>query len=121
MTVTIRLTANVSEVVRFPGDKGGDPRNVGEVYIEAYAPVSLMGRLSEQAGVVRVREIIPAKLEFGPVTSQGVQATWRPLGTTPATRAKFGVAYGRWKTLKAQLALTLLCPSPQLLVAPWGC
>lgn len=88
MAVTIHLTANVSEVVRFPGDRDDDPRNVGEVYIEAYAQKSLMGRLSEQAGVVRVREIIPAKLEFGPVTSQGVQATRPPLGTTPATRAK---------------------------------
>ena len=33
--------------------------NVDEDYIEAYVPVSLLGRVSEQTGVIRVREIIP--------------------------------------------------------------
>ena len=74
VAVTIHLTANVAEVSQFLWENGGDPRNVGEDYIEAYVPVFLLGRLSEQAGVIRVREIIPPKPEFGPITSQGVEA-----------------------------------------------
>lgn len=74
VAVTIRLTANVSDVVQFLQDNGGDPRNVGEDYIEAYVPVSLLGAVSERPGVIRVREISPPQPEFGPITSQGVQA-----------------------------------------------
>ena len=59
VAVTIYLSGNVEEVVSFLEDNGGDPRNVGEDYIEAYVPVSLLGRVSEQPGVLRVREIIP--------------------------------------------------------------
>ena len=84
VAVTIRLTANVSDVVQFLEDNGGDPRNVGENYIEAYVPVSLLGRLSEQPGVVRVREVIPPHLRYGNFTSQGVAAhlatAWRAAG-----------------------------------------
>ena len=59
VAVTIYLSGNVEEVVSFLEDNGGDPRNVGEDYIEAYVPVTLLGRVSEQPGVLRVREIIP--------------------------------------------------------------
>ncbi len=59
IAVTIYLLANVNEVVAFLNDNGGDPRNVGEDYIEAYVPISLLGLLSEQPGVLRVRKIIP--------------------------------------------------------------
>ncbi len=86
VAVTIYLTANVSDVVQFLWDNGGDPRNVGEDYIEAYVPVSLLGSLSEQPGVIRVREIIPPMPEFGPITSQGVAAhlatAWHTAGFT---------------------------------------
>ena len=74
VAVTIHLIANVSGVAQFLEDNGGDPRNVGEDYIEAYVPVSLLGAVSEQPGVIRVREIVPPQLEFGPITSQGVSA-----------------------------------------------
>ena len=74
VAVTIYLSGSVDDVVQFLEDFGGDPRNVGEDYIEAYVPVSLLGPVSEQPGVVRVREIIPPQPEFGPITSQGVQA-----------------------------------------------
>ena len=43
IAVTIHLSANVDDVVRFLEDNGGDPRNVGEDYIEAYVPVALLG------------------------------------------------------------------------------
>ena len=59
VAVTIHLSGNVDDVVQFLDDHGGDPRNVGEDYIEAYVPVTLLGRLSEQPGVIRVREIVP--------------------------------------------------------------
>ena len=59
VAVTIYLSGNVDEVVSFLEDNGGDPRNVGEDYIEAYVPVMLLGQTSEQPGVIRVREIIP--------------------------------------------------------------
>ena len=59
VAVTIHLTGNVDDVVTFLEENGGDPRNVGEDYIEAYVPVSLLGQLSEQPGVIRVREIVP--------------------------------------------------------------
>ena len=59
VAVTIYLSGNVDEVVAFLEDNGGDPRNVGEDYIEAYVPVTLLGQTSEQPGVLRVREIIP--------------------------------------------------------------
>ena len=74
VAVTIYLSGNVDDVVQFLEDFGGDPRNVGEDYIEAYVPVSLLGPVSEQQGVLRVREIIPPQPDFGPITSQGVQA-----------------------------------------------
>ena len=49
-------------VATFLEDNGGDPRNVGEDYIEAYVPVSLLGQVSEQPGVLRVREIGPPQV-----------------------------------------------------------
>ena len=60
VAVTIYLVpGNVDAVVSFLEDNGGSPRNVGEDYIEAYVPTSLLGQTSEQPGVLRVREITP--------------------------------------------------------------
>ena len=74
VAVTIYLSGHVADVEQFLLDNGGDPRNVGEDYIEAYVPVWLLGELSEQPGVLRVQEIIPPQPEYGPITSQGVSA-----------------------------------------------
>ena len=74
LVVTIYLSGNVDGVVSFLEDNGGSPRNVGEDYIEASVPVLLLGPVSEQPGVVRVREIIPFEPAYGDVTSQGVEA-----------------------------------------------
>ena len=68
VAVTIYLSGNVDEVVKFLEDNGGSTRNVGEDYIEAYVPVSLLGQVSEQPGVIRVREIAPPE----PAQEQGV-------------------------------------------------
>ena len=59
VAVTIYLSGSVDEVVAFLEENGGDPRNVGEDYIEAYVPVPLLGPVSERPGVIRVREIVP--------------------------------------------------------------
>ena len=59
VAVTIYLSGNVADVVTFLEDNGGDPRNIGEDYIEAYVPVPLLGPVSERPGVIRVREIVP--------------------------------------------------------------
>ena len=61
IAVTIHLSRNVDDVVKFLEDNGGSPRNVGEDYIETYVPLSLLGQVSEQPGVIRVREIAPAE------------------------------------------------------------
>ena len=75
VAVTIQLTGNADDVVVFLEDNGGDPRNVGEDYIEAYVPMTLLGAVSEQPGVVRVREIVPP---------QPVQIAQRVTGNGPA-------------------------------------
>ena len=59
VAVTIYLFGKADDVVKFLEDNGGDPRNVGEDYIEAYVPVALLGPVSERPSVTRVREIIP--------------------------------------------------------------
>ena len=59
IAVTIYLSGNVDNVVKFLEDNDGSARNVGEDYIEAHVPVSLLGLVSEQPGVIRVREIVP--------------------------------------------------------------
>ena len=59
VAVTIHLSGNVDEVVSFLKDHDGSARNVGGDYIEAYVPVSLLGPVSEQPGVLRVRAITP--------------------------------------------------------------
>ena len=75
VAVTIELSGHVNEVVTYLEDNGGDPRNVGEDYIEAYVPMFLLGSLSQQPGVLRVREIIPP---------QPTQLSQRVIGDGPA-------------------------------------
>ena len=84
VAVTIHLSGTVEDVVSFLEDNGGSPRNVGEDYIEAYVPVSLLGELSGQPGVLRVREVISPQPAYGDFTSQGVQVhlseAWNQVG-----------------------------------------
>jgi hypothetical protein len=70
VAVTIHLSGHVADVVAYLNDNGGDPRNVGEDYIEAYVPVTLLGPVSELSGVLRVREIVPPQ-PAGPSRSGG--------------------------------------------------
>ena len=86
VAVTIYLTGNADAVVSFLEDNGGDPRNVGEDYIEAYVPVTLLGQVSDLPGVIRVREIVPPQPAYGNVVSRGVDLhladDWREAGYT---------------------------------------
>ena len=80
VAVTIYLSGNVDDVVTFLEENGGDPRNVGEDYIEAYVPVTLLGQLSQQPGVARVREIVPpqpAQLTQR-IAGHGASVAWLP-------------------------------------------
>ena len=88
VAVTIYLSGNVDEVAAFLEENGGDPRNVGEDYIEAYVPVSLLGPVSEQPGVLRVREIVPpeptqvAQTIAGQGPAAHLSAAWNQAGYT---------------------------------------
>ena len=88
VAVTVHLSGNVDDVVSLLEDNGGSPRNVGEDYIEAYVPVSLLGQLSEQSGVIRIREIIPAIPDRTPLEITGHGPTehfsqsWNQAGIT---------------------------------------
>ena len=88
VAVTIYLSGNVDDVAAFLEDNGGDPRNVGEDYIEAYVPVSLLGPVSEQPGVIRVREIVPpepgqsAQRVAGHGPAAHLSAAWSQAGYT---------------------------------------
>ena len=99
VAVTLRIddASKIEAVTRFLRDNGGDPRNVGEDYIEAYVPVTLLVEASKQPGVFRVQVIIPPQPKRGPITSQGVQAhgasLWHALGVT-GRGVKVGVIDG---------------------------
>ena len=75
VAVTIHLFGNVDDVVAFLEENGGDPRNVGEDYVEAYVPLPLLGPVSQRPGVLRVREIVPP---------QPTQISQRIVGNGPA-------------------------------------
>ena len=79
LAVTIYLSGNVDDVVKFLEDNDGSARNVGEDYIEAHVPVSLLGLVSEQQGVIRVREIVPPannSARPSPATSDRPAGRW---------------------------------------------
>ena len=93
VAVTVYLSSNVDDVVEFLEDNGGDPRNVGEDYIEAYVPVTLLGELSEQPGVTRVQEIIPRSL---PTANTSARA-WSSIAPRPGTRPGSLARASRWE------------------------
>ncbi len=66
VAVTIYVRENVAGIRSLLESNGAAPRNVGADYIEAYVPVTLLGRLSEQPGVRRVRTIIPPRRDQTP-------------------------------------------------------
>ena len=87
VAVTIYLSGNVDEVVSFLEDNGGSPRNVGEDYIEAYVPVTLLGPVSEQPGVIRCGKSSLPNQPKAPRPSPDMvpRHTFRSPGTRPGT------------------------------------
>ena len=59
VAVTFYTQGDASSLADFLRANGGDPRNVGEGYVEAYVPISLLVSASEQPGVTRVDAIAP--------------------------------------------------------------
>ena len=67
-------------------ENGGDPRNIGVDYIEAYVPVSLLAEASQQEGIIGIRTIVPPQPAQGALVSEGVAAhgahLWHAAGFT---------------------------------------
>ena len=114
MAVTIHLSDNVDAVVSFLEGNGGDPRNVGEDYIEAYVPMTLLGPVSEQPGVVRVREIIPPQPLYGEYTSQGIQThlvqPWHDAGYR-GQGIKMGIIDSGYEGISSLIGTELVAPA----------
>lgn len=73
--VTVYLRGNSQTTAEWLAAKGVTVRNQGADYLEAPVPVSLLGSLSEQAGVVRVAAVVP------PQPGAGRSPGHRPLYT----------------------------------------
>ena len=98
VAVTFYLNGDTAPLLAFLRANGGDPRNIGDDYMEAYVPVSLLAEASEQPNVVRVRAIVPPQpAGKGAVISQGVAAhaanAWHTAGYT-GSAVKVGVIGG---------------------------
>ena len=66
VAVTIHLSGNVGGVASFLQSNGVTPRHQGEDYIEAFVPIRLLGTVSLQSGVLRMRMIQPAQENWVP-------------------------------------------------------
>ena len=113
VAVTIHLSGHVDDIVTFLQDNGGDPRNVGEDFIETYVPVTLLGPVSEQPGVIRVREIIPpepAQSAPAAVAGHGSQphgaAAWFQAGYA-GEGVKVGIIDGDFRGLSSLMGTDL--------------
>lgn len=72
VAVTLHIEAdNVGDVQGFLQDVGASARNVGEDYIEAYVPVSLLARTSQQEGVINIMTIVPPQPAQGALIGEG--------------------------------------------------
>ena len=85
VAVTLYITEGYIDAISdYLTNNGGDPRNIGVDYIEAYIPVSLLAEASQQEGVISVRTIIPPQPSQGAVVSEGAAAhgapTWHNAG-----------------------------------------
>ena len=73
VAVTLFIEEDYVEAVRqYLDNNGASVRNVGEDYIEAYVPVSLLGSVSQQEGVTSVSAIIPPQPAQETLTSDAV-------------------------------------------------
>ena len=106
IAVTFYLNGDTAPLLAFLRANGGDPRNIGEGYVEAYVPVPLLVEASEQPNVASVQAIIPPQPNKGNVVSQGVSvhsvSSWHSNGYT-GSGVKVGVIdleFGTFNVLK---------------------
>ena len=72
VAVTIHITEGYADAIRdYLSANGGDPRNIGADYIEAYIPVFLLAEAAQQEGVISIRAIVPPEPAQGRVVSEG--------------------------------------------------
>ncbi len=69
--VTLQLSGNVAAVATFLQNNGVTPDNQGDDYIEAFVPIQLLGALSQQSGVLRMRMIQPPQPDQMGVAGNG--------------------------------------------------
>ena len=89
IAVTFYTQADAATLADFLRANGGDPRNIGDGYVEAYVPVNLLVRASEQLGVTRVSAIVPPQpandpplspANYAPLTSDSLDTQNAPAG-----------------------------------------
>ena len=94
VAVTLYITEGYADAIAaYLEANGGDPRNIGNDYIEAYVPVGLLPEVSEQEGVVSIQTITPRKRAQGSTVSEGVAAHAVPAWHTAGYRGR-GVKIG---------------------------
>lgn len=76
VAVTVRFTGLASSTAEFMRERGAIIANIGEGYIESYAPIPLLLLLSQRDDVLRIETIVPPQPA---VTSQGAAAHGAPL------------------------------------------
>ena len=69
-----RSTAGSQALARWLRANDGEPRNLGEDYVEAYVHMALLPAASGRREVVRARAIVPPLPKRGQVTSEGASA-----------------------------------------------
>ena len=94
VAVTIHLqTGNVSAMVTFLQNNGVTPRNQGEDYIEAFVPIRLLGTVSQQTGVLRMRMIQPPEPDQMQIPGNGPAAHGSPAWNSAGYKGR-GVKVG---------------------------
>ena len=92
IAVTFYTQGDATTLADFLSANGGDPRNVGEGYVEAYVPVALLVRASEQPGVTRVHAIVPPQpagdMPLSPANDAPLTADSLDTQNAPAGRGK---------------------------------
>ena len=111
VAVTFYLNGDTAPLLTFLRANGGDPRNIGDDYVEAYVPVALLAEASEQPNVVRVQAIVPPQpAGKGSVISQGVTAhaanAWHTAGYT-GQNVKVGIIDGGFEGFSALMGSEL--------------
>jgi len=111
VAVTIHLrSANVDGVMTFLQSNGVTPRNQGEDYVEAFVPIRLLGPVSQQTGVLRMRMIQPPEPDQMAIPGNGPAVHGSPAWNRAGYRGqgiKVGVIDGGFTGLGGLLGTEL--------------